>query len=369
MHTCNTWEVQNHLQQCTLGALTLVCLIFETFTGRGRGWVWISSTTPFVVVPFCAISCQHYNPGPPALSAQPTDGLFITTWSSSLLTSQLRRTQLRPCQQSKSWSEHSYFLSRNISCNLLVQYIRFSWIMCKSGDHMARTCCKVLPVVFLVVAIKTAEQHLNSEVTIWQRYTAQFDILLRAEESQERELYNWVLQLRLSVQPMKVMSLNPFCCTIFTSQHSKLWSAPVGLFGPTAGCSSTVQRCYELWCSSQSWFLHLGLLEMNGVEHMQTNAFVHGDKAGSLAADLHSYTVCYCFPFVASCHSLCQSLIRTAGFRRLISHFSNFLTLHNERRGLKGTDWEEGEIQREKAWVRGNMLQICVCLLWRLFEH
>lgn len=186
MHTCNTWEVQNHLQQCTLGALTLVCLICETFTGRGRGWVWISSTTPFAVVPFCAISCQHYNPGPPALSAQPTDGLFITTWSSSLLTSQLRRTQLRPCQQSKSWSERSYFLSRNISCNLLVQCTRFSWIMCKSGDHMARTCCKVLPVVFLVVAIKTAEQHLNSEVTIWQRYTVQFDILLRADESRER---------------------------------------------------------------------------------------------------------------------------------------------------------------------------------------
>lgn len=153
---------------------------------------------------------------------------------------------------------------------------------------------------------------------------------------------------------------NPFCCTIFTSKHSKLWSAPAGLFGPTTGCSSTVQRCYELWCSSQSWFLHLGLLEMNGVEHMQTNAFVHGDKAGLLAADLHSYTVCYCFPFVASCHSLCQSLIRAAGFRRLISHFSNFLTLHNERRELKGTDWEEGAIRR--AWVRGNILRLCVCL-------
>lgn len=232
--------------------------------------------------------------------------------------------------------------------------------MCKSGDHMARTCCKGLPALFLVVAIKTAFKFWSHDLA--KIYCAVWYSFKSWRESRERELYNWVLQLRLSVQPMKVMSLNPFCCTIFTSQHSKLWSAPVGLFGPTAGCSSTVQRCYELWCSSQSWFLHLGLLEMNGVEHMQTNAFVRGDKAGSLAADLHSYTVCYCFPFVASCHSLCQSLIRTAGFRRLISHFSNFLTLHNERRGLKGTDWEEGEILREKAWVRGNMLHICVCL-------
>lgn len=138
------------------------------------------------------------------------------------------------------------------------------------------------------------------------------------------------------------------CCTIFTSQHSELWSAPAGLLGPTAGCSSTAQRCDELWRSpAKLFFLHLGLLEMNGVEHMQTNAFVLGDKSGSLAADLHSYTVCYCFPFVASCHSLCQSLIRTAGFRRLISHSSNFLTLHNERRGLKRGVTERRESFRE----------------------
>lgn len=62
----------------------------------------------------------------------------------------------------------------------------------------------------------------------------------------------------------------------------QLWSASVGLFGQTAGCSSTVQRCYELWCSLQSWFLHLGLVKLNGVEHMQTNAFVLGDKAACL---------------------------------------------------------------------------------------
>lgn len=120
-----------------------------------------------------------------------------------------------------------------------------------------------------------------------------------------------------------------------------------------------------------------------------------GDKAGLLAADSHSHThtVCYCFPFVASCHSLCQSLIRTTGFRRRISHFSNFLTLHNERGGLKGIDWKEGESQREsksESWVRAgglfmnvlmcavccdvHVLHVCICLCgdsqctqWTLF--
>lgn len=62
-----------------------------------------------------------------------------------------------------------------------------------------------------------------------------------------------------------------------------------------------------------------------------------------LAPDLHSYTESHCFPFIASCHSLCQSLIRTMSFHRLISHSSNFLTLHNEReRNSKGLAQKEG---------------------------
>lgn len=81
-----------------------------------------------------------------------------------------------------------------------------------------------------------------------------------------------------------------------------------------------------------------------------------------LAPALHSYTACYCFPFIASCHSLCQSLIRTTSFRRLISHFSNFLTLHNEREGLKGIDWKEGETHREK--VRKGIRCACVYLIY-----
>lgn len=62
-----------------------------------------------------------------------------------------------------------------------------------------------------------------------------------------------------------------------------------------------------------------------------------------LTPDLHSHTQSYCFPFIASCHSLCESLIRTMSFCRLISHFSNFLTLHNERgRNSKGLTQKEG---------------------------
>lgn len=76
-----------------------------------------------------------------------------------------------------------------------------------------------------------------------------------------------------------------------------------------------------------------------------------------LLPDSHSYTECYCFPFIASCHSLCQSLIRTTSSHRLISHFSNFLTLHNERKGLKGIDWNKGETQSE----RERCASMCMC--------
>ena len=133
------------------------------------------------------------------------------------------------------------------------------------------------------------------------------------------------------------MRQRPFCSTIFIVQHGSFDLLPSGVFGPTAGASSTLQRCYELRCFLQSWFLHLGLVKLNGVERMQTNAFVLGGQSCLLAPDLHSNTESYCFPFIASCHSSCQSLIRTMSFRRLISHFSNFLTLHNEReRKFKG---------------------------------
>lgn len=134
MHACKQYsEGVSPSQQCTLGAPTLVCLMFETFSGWGRGWVWTSSTSPFAVVPFWAISAQQYSPGPPALPAQPTDRLFIRTWGSSLLTSQLRRTQLRPCQQSNS---HSIIFSTEP-----FQEITFWQMMCKHGDQITCTCC------------------------------------------------------------------------------------------------------------------------------------------------------------------------------------------------------------------------------------
>lgn len=80
-----------------------------------------------------------------------------------------------------------------------------------------------------------------------------------------------------------------FLYNVYIETH-QLWSASLSLFVPTAACSSTVQRCYELWSSSQSWFLHLGLVKLNGVEHMQTNAFVLWDKAACLlqTALIHS---------------------------------------------------------------------------------
>jgi len=78
-------------------------------------------------------------------------------------------------------------------------------------------------------------------------------------------------------------------------------------FEATAGCASDGPRCDAFWCSSQSWFLHLGLVKLSGVEYVQTNAFVRRDK------DFPSFGLilghcCHCFPSIASCHSSCQSL-------------------------------------------------------------
>lgn len=142
--------------------------------------------------------------------------------------------------------------------------------------------------------------------------------------------------------------------------------------GPSAGASSTLQRCYERRCFSQSWFLHLGLVKLNGVEHMQTNAFVLGGQSCSPAPDWHSYTESYCFPFAASCHSLCQSLIRTMSFHRLISHSSNFLTLHNEKernsKGLTKRRDRPRERNRERERSACALLSIAVRTSLSLFR-
>lgn len=67
---------------------------------------------------------------------------------------------------------------------------------------------------------------------------------------------------------------------------------------------------------------------------------------------------CHCFLSIASCHSSCQSLIRTTSFRRHISHFTNFLTLPNEAaetHGRSQSHWQEGMGWREgKGKVRGG---------------
>ena len=77
----------------------------------------------------------------------------------------------------------------------------------------------------------------------------------------------------------------------------ELWSATAGGLGETAGRSSAVQRCDELWCSSPSWFLHLDVVKLNGVEHMQTNAFVlRGDKAVDRLRARQSNTVAIVSP-------------------------------------------------------------------------
>lgn len=80
------------------------------------------------------------------------------------------------------------------------------------------------------------------------------------------------------------------CCCVSPSSASnetgaivatatpELSSASIGPFGPTAGATATVQRCWELPGFSQSWFLHLGLVRLNGTEHMQTSAIVLGTK-------------------------------------------------------------------------------------------
>ncbi|CAL8379629.1 unnamed protein product [Arctogadus glacialis] len=67
----------------------------------------------------------------------------------------------------------------------------------------------------------------------------------------------------------------------------------------------------------------------------------------SFSVDSYSNTARHCFPFVASCHSSCQSLIRTTSFRSLISHFSNLLTLPNEIKRERERE-REGERKKER---------------------
>lgn len=134
----------------------------------------------------------------------------------------------------------------------------------------------------------------------------------------------------------------------------QLWSAWLGPI--RADCGRFVN-------SAKVWWVAMCLAKLvfapgsGEAEWSWTHAnkrFCSRGQSCSLAPDLHSYTQSYCFPFVASCHSLCQSLIRTMSFRRLISHFSNFLTLHNERgETFKGTD-SKGRVDREKGMERGN---------------
>lgn len=76
---------------------------------------------------------------------------------------------------------------------------------------------------------------------------------------------------------------------------------------------------------------------------MQTNAIVQEDKAFPSFGLILGHCW-HCFPSIASCHSSCQSLIRTTSFRRPISHFSNFLTLLNETENQ--SDWARGKTGR-----------------------
>lgn len=166
------------------------------------------------------------------------------------------------------------------------------------------------------------------------------------------QFHSWVLWLCLLIQAMKVMRPNSFSCTMFTLQLTSfdlVLSAYLDRLQPGHQPCKGVMSCevpHKVGFCTWAWW---SWMELNTCKQM---LLFLGTKLLACSR-LHSYTVCYCFPFIASCHSLCQSLIRTTSFHRLISHFSKFLTLHNERERLKGIDWKEGKSQREKEWERG----------------
>lgn len=165
------------------------------------------------------------------------------------------------------------------------------------------------------------------------------------------------------VQAMKAIRLNSFCCTIFSLHRITAalicchWSTGTGrgLFISTAKVLSVVMFLANLVFAPGPGELERSWKHAN-------KCFCSCGQSCLLAPDLHSHTVCYCFPFIASCHSLCQSLIRTTSFHRLISHFSKFLTLYNERERLKGVDWKERE--RHRAQGRGREDKMYVHVWW-----
>lgn len=164
------------------------------------------------------------------------------------------------------------------------------------------------------------------------------------------------------VQAMKAIRLNSFCCTIFSLHRITAalicchWSTRTdcGLFISTAKVLSV-----GMFLANLVFAPGPGELEMSW-KHAN-KCFCSCGQSCLLAPDLHSYTVCYCFPFIASCHSLCQSLIRTTSFHRLISHFSKFLTLYNERetrsKGLTERRDSDTESKGEGERIRCS----CMC--------
>lgn len=88
----------------------------------------------------------------------------------------------------------------------------------------------------------------------------------------------------LSLQPLEVMRQSAVLVHVSYPEHSNF-----DLLGSTD--SGRLRVLVNSWCDElQSWFLHLGLVKLNGAEHIQTNAFVLGDKAAcSLQTCAHTH--------------------------------------------------------------------------------
>lgn len=197
-------------------------------------------------------------------------------WSSSLLAQQLSRAQLRPCQE--PLSEVTLVLETlwEHPANIYVFIPSAMWIVWKVGAMWDDW-------VYILFTVESASTFNSQDKDTQCTFLFSFMSCVWEQEKESRSETSQLNYFAESLSPgnennetESILLHNIYIAT------QQLWSASVGLFGQTAGCSSTVRRCYELWCSLQSWFLHLGLVKLNGVEHMQTNAFVLGDKAACL---------------------------------------------------------------------------------------
>lgn len=114
--------------------------------------------------------------------------------------------------------------------------------------------------------------------------------------------------LFLSLQPLEVMRQSAVLLHIIYTEHSNF-----DLLGSSDSGRLRVLRQLLVW-----WVAKLVFAPGSGEAEWSwthTNKrFCSRGQSCLLAPDLHSHTQSCCFPFIASCHSLCESLIQTMSF-------------------------------------------------------